>query len=155
MARNGNSDTYAQISDIKQLFPNFPENRDALVNETSIGEYLRHSYQVINGRIANYYETPILVADSPCSYEILREIQAFYAADIVDRVLNPGRKVTEGPHWGQKAYRLLNEIAPDPNRGEHPTTILPDATYIGSRIHNAVVSGSTGDPVFTKAGDQW
>lgn len=147
--------TYARVGDIKDMFTNFPtRSTDSIIGDSSINEQLYHSFQVINGRIAAFYETPILESTSPCSFRILRELQTFYVADVFWRVLNPQKSPDEGPRWDTKFTSLMDEIAPK-KQGEYPKLLLTDANYIGTKIQRSIVSGSTDDPIFTKSGDQW
>lgn len=152
--------SYATPADVKACFRNFATGSEAAVTDAKIQSWLDAKFAMINGKINTLY-SPIVVADSPESVKILKEIEAFLVAGIVDDVLNTYAEADKKPQWEKRGMMMLNELVPGKDKDgkqPEPTTKLPDAVYIGTRAQTAqpkISSGNSNGPTFIKGGDNW
>ena len=151
--------SYATPADVKACFRNFASSTEAAVTDIKIQAWLDATSAMIDGRIGTLYALPINETDSPLSFEILKQIESFKVAGIVDDVLNTYSEADKKPLWEKRAMDMLKELVPPKDsKGNQPspTTKLPDATYIGTQTQKSTIrASSTNAPIFTKGGDNW
>lgn len=152
--------SYSTIAKVKSLFRDFGGGSDPAVSDSEIQEFLDDAALIINGRIGLLYQLPIILADSPDSYGILRRIETYIVADIVDDILNSYTEADKKPEWGKKASSLLKDISPplDKKRGKQlePAMKLLDAVYLGtSTQRNKITIAKTSGAIFKKGVDNW
>lgn len=151
--------SYSTPEDVKACFRNFAVTTEAAVTDEKIQLWLDNAFAYINSRIGLLYSMPIDETNSPESYKILAQIEAFKVAGIVDDVLNTYSEADKKPMWERRAKLMLDELAPlADSKGNQPapTAKLPDATYLGTptQISRPRLQPNT-TPIFTKNGNNW
>ncbi len=152
--------SYATPDNVKSLFRDFADNSEAAVDDTEIQEFLDDAHSIINAKIKTLYTLPITVIDNPESFAILRRLETYQVACVVDDILNNYSEADKKPQWCKKAKELMNELVPprDPKtcRQCEPTMKLPDAPYLGiNEQKNRISVGAKTPPVFKKNGNNW
>jgi len=151
--------SYATPTNVKSLFRDFADNADAAVSDTELQEFLDDAEEVINAKIGTLYQLPITVGENPKAFKVLRRLETFQVACIVDDILNSYGEADKKPQWCKKAKDLLNELVPPVKAGCRqcePTMKLIDAVYLGTSTQRGRMSvQSTSEPVFKKGADNW
>lgn len=150
---------YATKDQIKSLFRDFADNTEAAVNDDDLDLFIDNSTELIDSRVGEYYTLPITEVDSPKAFKMLRQVQMYQVACIVDDILNSYEGAEIKPGWCKKANMLLSAIAPENEAGCkkcEPTTKLGDASYIGSPSErNTIKVSNIAGPTFVKGVDKW
>ena len=152
--------SYATIDEIKSMFRDYADNADAAVNDTELQLFIDNNTALINAKIGTLYTLPITIDDSPSSFAILKQIQMFGVASIVDDILNSYGEADKKPTWAKQAKSMLDALVPpmDPKTCKQcpPTMILPDASYVGvPEQRNKIKISNTSGNVFKKASPNW
>lgn len=152
--------SYATVDNVKSLFRDFADNSDPAVTDTEIQEFLDSAFSIINAKIGTLYSLPISNVGNPDSFEILKRLETFKVACIVDDILNNYSEADKKPSWCKKAKALMYELVPpmDPKTCKQcePTMRLPDATYLGTSTQkNRISIGPTTGTIFKKGQDNW
>lgn len=152
--------SYATPDNVKSLFRDFADNTEAAVTDTELQEFLDDAALIIDAKIGTLYTLPITLVGNPESFGILRRLETYKVACIVDDILNNYSEADKKPGWCAKAQELMDELVP-PRRGTkckqcEPTMKLPDAEYLGTSIQKGKIkmSATTGT-VFTKGANNW
>lgn len=151
---------YATKSDIKSMFRDFADNADAAVDDTELDLFIDNSTAIIDAKIGTLYQMPITELGNPESFKILKQLQMFKVACIVDDILNSYGEADKKPMWCKKAHALLSALVPDIDpktcRQCPPTMRLPDASYLGTPTQRGRISlNATTGTVFKKNSDNW
>jgi hypothetical protein len=151
--------SYAAKEDVKALFRHFADNTEAAVTDTAIEDFLSSSTAYIDARLNGLYLLPITSGSAPESFKILKQINAFYVAAIVDDILNNYSQADKKPIWHKKAEEMLTNIAPEKDKSgkqNEPNNKLIDATYLGTNIQKGKFkANSTDSTTFKKGTDTW
>ena len=151
--------SYAAKEDVKALFRHFADNADAAVTDTEIETFLSSDTAYIDSRLSGLYVLPILAIDSPESFKILKQINAFRVAAIVDDILNNYTNDQKKPSWLRMANDMLNMIAPERDKKgkqNEPNSKLVDAVYLGTNVQQGKFKlSSTDTTTFKKGTDTW
>ncbi len=152
--------SYATIDEVKSMFRDFADNVDAAVTDAEITLFLDNSTSIIDAKIGTLYTLPITIGANPKSFAILKQLQMFKVACIVDDILNSYGEADKKPMWCKKAQTLLKDLVPDisPKTGRQPepTMKLPDATYNGTpTAQNKIRVSATTGTQFNKGVDSW
>ena len=152
--------SYATKEDIKSMFRDFADNSEAAVNDTELDLFIDNSTAIIDAKIGTLYQMPITEGDNPESFKILKQLQMFKVACIVDDILNSYGEADKKPMWCKKAQALLTALVPDINpktcRQCVPTMKLPDAPYVGTPTQrNKISISATSGTVIKKNQDNW
>lgn len=150
--------SYATRDEVKSMFRDFADNSEAAVDDTELDLFLDNTTSIINAKIGTLYMLPITEVDNPESFKILKQLQMYKVACIVDDILNDYSEADKKPTWCKKAEMLLKALVPDREKCKQckPTMLLPDANFLGtdtqrSRIKLSATSGAT----FRKGEDNW
>ena len=152
--------SYATVANVKSLFRQFNSGANPAVTDDEIQEFLDSSNSMINAKLGTLYTLPITVGANPESFNIVRRLETYFVADIVDDILNTYSEADKKPMWGTKGQRLLDELVPpiDPKTCKQcaPTMKLPDTPYTGtvSTRSKIKLSATTGRQ-FSKGVDTW
>jgi len=151
---------YATKDEIKSLFRDFADNSEAAVDDTDLDLWIENSTSIIDSKIGTLYATPITEVDNPESFKILKQLQMFKVACIVDDVLNDYSEADKKPMWCKKASSLMNALVPEINpktcKQCPPTMKLPDASYLGTSEQKSQIKVSaTSGRIFVKGADNW
>lgn len=152
--------SYATKDDIKSMFRDFAPNTEAAVDDSELDLFIDNSTAIIDAKIGTLYQLPIVEGTQPESFKILKQLQMFKVACIVDDILNNYGEADKKPQWCKKAITLLNALVPerDAKTGKQhpPTMILPDAEYLGTANQRGrlKVSATTGT-TFKKGENNW
>lgn len=152
--------SYAEPSDVKSLFRDFADNTEAAVTDAEIQLFLDNATLIIDAKIGTLYTLPITLIDNPSSWGVLKQLNMFQVACIVDDILNSYGEADKKPMWCKKAKELLDQLVPPINpktcKQCEPTMKLPDAHYTGTPTSKGRLTVSaTSGTVFTKGGDNW
>jgi len=151
--------SYATKEEVKSMFRDFADNDEAAVSDDELDLFLLNAHSIINAKISALYTLPITEADSPNSFNILKQIEMYKVACIVDDILNNYSEADKKPSWCKQANMLLESIAPSiDKKGKQPTPslILPDSDYNGTATQkNQISILSTSESVFKKNADNW
>ena len=152
--------SYATPDNVKSLFRDFADNTDAAVNNTELQEFLDDADEIINAKIGTLYQLPITVGNNPKSHAILKRLETFQVACIVDDILNSYGEADKKPQWCKKAMVLMEELVPPRSskncRQCEPLMKLPDAIYIGtSTQRNRITVSKTSGNIFQKGENNW
>lgn len=79
--------SYCTVDDIASDFKNITFSANSSVTDAEVQKFINEECAYIDGRICHLYETPIVEANSPVSFLILKRINIFLAADRVRHVL--------------------------------------------------------------------
>jgi len=151
--------SYATKDEVKSMFRDFADNSQAAVNDTDLDLFLTNSTAIIDSKIGTLYTLPITEIDNPLSFAILKQLQMFKVACIVDDILNSYGEADKKPTWCSKAKKLMTELVPEKKNNCaqcEPTMKLPDATYLGTSIQQGRIriSATTGT-TFKKGVNNW
>lgn len=151
--------SYALKDDVKALFRHFADNTDAAVTDTEIDAFLDSDTAYIDSRLNGLYLLPITSGANPESFKILKQINAFRVAAIVDDILNNYTNDQKKPSWLRMANEMLNNIAPEKDKSgkqKEPNNKLIDATYLGTNVQQGKFKlSSTDTTTFRKGTDTW
>lgn len=151
--------SYATIDNVKSLFRDFADNPDAAVTDDELQEFLDDANAIVNAKIGTLYAMPITEIDNPESFKILRRLETFKVACVVDDILNSYGEADKKPMWCKKATELMNELVP-PKKANckqcEPTMKLPDALYLGTSTQRGKIKiSATEGTVFRKNENNW
>jgi hypothetical protein len=151
--------SYSTPTDVRDLFRNFAANPQAAIDDTKIQRFLDSQFSIINSKIGTVYALPVTLLDNPYSFEILKKIEAYLAADDIDDILNSYSDAALKPQWRKKALALLKDLMPivdSKGLESEPVAKLPDATYIGTaqKTNQISINPITGT-IFQKGVDAW
>lgn len=149
---------YATKEDIKAMFRDFADNTEAAVSDTELDLFIDNTSAMINAKVGTLYVLPITEINNPESFKILKQLQMYKVACIVDDILNSYGEADKKPGWCKKADMLLTALVPDREKCKQckPTMILPDAQYLGTDTQRSRITiSSTEEPVFKKGQDNW
>ena len=151
---------YATIDEVKSMFRDFADNADATVNDAELQLFLDNSTSIIDAKIGTLYQMPIVEGTNPESFKILKQLQMFKVACIVDDILNDYAEADKKPMWCKKAHSLLEALVPSPDpktcKQCPPTMRLPDAEYLGTSTQRGRISlSATEGTVIKKGADNW
>lgn len=148
--------SYATETEVKSLFRDFADNAEAAVTTAEITIFLDNTSEVIDAKIGTLYSLPIT---GPKSLKILKQINMFMAAGIVDDILNNYAEADKKPTWDKKAMALLLALVPATGKDgkqPEPTMKLSDSEYLGTSTQKGKISvQSTSEPIFKKGSDNW
>jgi len=151
--------SYATIENVKSLFRDFAPNSQAAVIDSEIQEFLDDAHAIINAKIGTLYSMPITELANPESFKILRRLETFKVACIVDDILNSYGEADKKPMWCQKAHELMDMLVPPKGKNCkqcEPVMKLPDAVYTGIAVQkNQIKISSTTGTIFKKGQDNW
>lgn len=152
--------SYATPAEVKSLFRNFSGGSNPAVTDTEIQLFLDNASEIIDAKIGTLYTLPITEGAHPKSYKILKQLNMFQAACIVDDILNDYSEADKKPMWCKKSETLLNSLVPPREknncRQRVPTMILPDAPYVGTETQrNKMSVMPTSGTIFKKGGNNW
>ena len=150
--------SYATKEEIKSMFRDFADNSEAAVTDTELDLFLNNTASIIDAKIGTLYSMPILEVDSPESFKILKQVQMFKVACIVDDILNSYGEADKKPMWCKKAAALMESLVPDKKGCKQcvPTMKLPDATYTGtSQQRGRMTVSNTAGTIFQKGENNW
>jgi len=152
--------SYATKDEVKTMFRDFADNSEAAVVDTEIDLFLTNTTSVINAKVGTLYSMPITLLTNPESFAILKQLQMFKVAGIIDDILNDYAEADKKPMWDKKAMALLNEIIPPINpktcKQCEPTLKLPDAIYTGTATQkNRMTISKTSGVIFKKGENNW
>lgn len=151
--------SYATPDDVKGLFRNFPSNTDAAVDDDKIQKWLDSANAKVVGKIGTLYQMPITVELHPLACLMLAEIETFFVASIIDDVLNTYSEADKKPGWEKRAQMALRDLIPEKTsdgKQPEPTTKLPDAVYLGTKLQTSGIKvSSTNESIFKKGVDSW
>lgn len=151
--------SYAAPADVAALFRNLNlAKTDTAVTSAKIQDWLDNASAMIDSRIGVLYSLPITSGANPLSFKILKSIESFYVAGIVDDILNSYSDGDKKPYWEKRAEAMLEKYAPEEYfNGSAPMAKLPDATYLGTSTQQGQfrASNTTLTPTFTKGGNNW
>ena len=152
--------SYANIDEVKTMFRDFADNSEAAITNDEITLFLDNTTEIIDAKIGTLYTLPITLIDNPKSWSILKQLQMFKVACIIDDILNDYAESDKKPMWCKKAMNLLNALVPpiDPKtcRQCEPTMKLPDKAYNGTSTQtNRIRVSKTSGTVFEKNANNW
>ena len=153
--------SYASKDEIKSMFRNFADNTDAAVDDSDLDLFLANTASMIDGASGTLYSMPITEGDNPESFKILKQLQMYKVAGIVDDILNNYSEADKKPMWDRKAEMLLKALVPE-KKGKNgckqcePTMKLPDASYLGTSTQRGRVKmRPNSGRQFSKGGNNW
>lgn len=151
--------SYATPQNVADLFRQLDLTKtNTAVTSTKIQEWLDGASAMIDSRIGVLYQLPITSGANPLSFAILKQIESFYVAGIVDDILNSYSDGDKKPMWEKRAAMMLDMYAPeDCDKDCAPKSKLPDAIYLGTSIQQGglKIHSSNTAPTFTKGGNNW
>ena len=152
--------SYATVDNVKSLFRNLTTDAQSAVTDAEIQDFLDDADEIINAKIGTLYLLPITEGANPKSFKILKRLESFKVACIVDDILNSYGEADKKPGWCKKAKELMNELVPPKDKKTckqcEPTMKLSDASYLGTRSQKSKVKiSSTTGTVFKKGSDNW
>ncbi len=93
------------------------------------------------------------------SLATLKVIEKFFAAEVVDSILNSYAEADKKPGWGMKGKELLECLVPTKKAGCkqcEPRGKLEDSTYLGTSTQKGRITVRQNTyPTFVKGGDNW
>jgi hypothetical protein len=152
--------SYATKEDVKSMFRDFADNSEAAVDDNELDLFIANSASIIDAKIGTLYQMPVTEADNPESFKILKQLQMFKVACIVDDILNSYGEADKKPMWCKKGEALLNALVPPINpktcRQCPPTMQLPDTPYLGTSTQRGRINiSATSGTVIKKNSDNW
>lgn len=152
--------SYATTDEIKTMFRDFADNSEAAVDDAELTLFLENTKSIIDAKIGTLYQLPINSTDNPESFKILKQLQMYKVACIVDDILNDYSEADKKPMWCKKAHMLLEALVPSKNEKTckqcEPTMKLPDAPYLGTATQRGRIKVSaTEGRIFKKGADNW
>lgn len=79
--------SYCTVEEVKSDFKNIQFTATSSVTIDEVEDFIEQECAYINGRICKLYKVPVVEANSPMAYSILKRINIFLAADRVRHVL--------------------------------------------------------------------
>jgi len=152
--------SYATKDDVKAMFRDFADNTEAAVDDTDLDLFIANNTAMIDSKIGTLYEMPITELQNPESFKVLKQLQMFKVACIVDDILNDYAEADKKPTWCKKAEMLMKALVPEKDKKTcrqcEPTMKLPDAVYIGTPTQkNKMSVKATTGRIFEKGADNW
>ena len=152
--------SYATKDDIKSMFRNFSDNSEAAVTDTELDLFIDNTTAMIDSRIGTLYQMPITSLLYPESFKVLKQLQMYKIACIVDDILNSYGEADKKPTWCKQFHELMTALVPPINpttcKQCPPTMKLPDAVYVGTPEQtNRITLSRTSGAIFSKGGDNW
>lgn len=87
--------SYCTVEDVKSDFKNLQITDNSSVTISEVQNIIDQECAYINGRICHLYKAPVVQADSPFSFQILKRINIFLAADRVRHILHVKTGINE------------------------------------------------------------
>jgi len=151
--------SYAAPTDVEALFRKLSTTKtDTAVTTAKIQDWLDNASAMIDARIGKLYRLPITSGSNPQSFKILKQIEAFMVAGIVDDILNTYTQADKKPMWEKRASLILDSYAPEDCKKDcEPASLLPDAEYLGTSVQKGTfkANNTTSDPIFKKGANNW
>lgn len=150
--------SYSTVNAVVSLFRNLDITQtDAAVVETEIEVFLEDAKLRIDTRLRKFYRMPITVGTNPESVKVLAVIEKYFAAQVVDEILNNNKEQELKANWEKRALQMLEEIAPSDCDDCKPIAKLPDAEFLGTSADRGSFTASTVaiKPVFVRGKDNW
>lgn len=152
--------SYATKDDVKSLFRNFANNSQAAVTDAKLDLFLENTTSMIDSKIGTLYVLPITEVGNPESFKILKQLQMYKVACIVDDILNNYSEADKKPMWCEKAEELMNMLVPPYDKKTckqcKPTMMLPDANYTGTITEKSTITvNATSGTIFKKGSNNW
>ena len=96
---------YCTVEDVKADFKNLEITANSSVTISEVEAIITQECAYINSRICALYQVPVVEATSPISFEVLKRINIFLAADRVRHILyvKTGRDASEQDTKGLKS----------------------------------------------------
>ena len=149
---------YATKEEVKSLFRDFCDNADAAVSDDELDLFIDNTGCEIDAKIGTLYLLPITEIDTPKSFKILKQLQMYKVACIVDDILNSYGEADKKPMWCQRANKLMDMLVPPKKNCKQcePTMKLPDAEYTGvpAQTGQIRISATSGN-IFRKGANNW
>jgi hypothetical protein len=140
------------------MFRDFADNSQAAVDDTEIQLFLDNTTAIIDSNIGTLYLMPVTEVDNPESFKVLKQLQMFKVACIIDDILNDYSEADKKPGWCKKAEMLLNALVPPKKNCKQckPTMILPDTPFLGTDTQRARIKiSATSGTVIRKNENNW
>ena len=152
--------SYATIDNVKSMFRLFASGANAAVTDPEIQLFLDNTTASINAKIGTLYTLPATEGDNPEAFAILKQLQMYKVACIIDNILNNYPQADKKPMWCKKAQHMMDALVPpvDPKTCKQcpPTIILPDLPYKGvPEQRNRITISRTDGVTFRKGQDNW
>ena len=150
--------SYAIKEDVKALFRDFADNSEAAVSDDDLDLFLDNTTAMIDSKIGTLYLLPITEIDNPQSFKVLKQLQMYKVACIVDDILNNYGEADKKPSWCKMAESIMQSLVPDREKCKQckPTMILPDAQYLGTDTQRSRISiSNTSGTIIRKGEDNW
>ena len=80
--------SYATVEEIRSMFRDLDDTSEAAITTAEIQLFLDNNTAIIDAKIGTLYTLPITLIDNPLSFPILKQIQMFLVASVVDEILN-------------------------------------------------------------------
>ena len=123
---------YCTVSEVASEFKDVTFNSSSTVTDTEVSGFIDQQTEVIDARLSSKYDVPIVEADSPKSFKILKMICIWCVADRVRQIMQVKeigdeklKQGTRAPNSCKKAEALLEQIL----NGKLP---LQDANLLSS-----------------------
>ncbi len=150
---------YASKDEIKAMFRDFASNTEAAVDDTDLDLFIENSTAQIDAEIGALYALPITLIGNPLSFAILKQLQMYEVACIVDDIINSYSESDKKPMWCKKYTDLMTKLIPKVGSGCKrciPQFKLPDAIYLGTETQKSRITlSSTSGTQFQKGVDAW
>lgn len=152
--------SYATRDEVKSMFRDFADNSEAAITDVELDLFLDNTTSIIDAKIGTLYQMPITIGANPESFKILKQLQMFKVACIVDDILNDYSEAEKKPMWCKKAEGMMKALVPEMDKKTcrqcEPTMKLPDATYIGTSTQRGQIKvNKTSGTIFKKGADNW
>lgn len=150
--------SYAAPSDVAALFRKLDLTKtDTAVTSAKIQDWLDNASAMIDSRIGVLYTLPLTAVGNPLSWKILKSIESFFVAGIVDDILNSYSEGDKKPMWEKRAAAMLEAYAPEDDKDGAPSSRLPDATFIGTATMQGQfkANNTSAAPIFVKGANNW
>lgn len=151
--------SYATSGEVLSLFRDVSVDADSAISTTDMALYLENTTEEIDSKIGTLYSLPITSGDNPKSFKVLRMLQMYMVAGIIDDILNNYSEADKKPMWTQMAQKMLKQIVPDTDKKGYqpvPTLKLTDADYLGtSQQSNQIIVRAKTGKIFEKGKDNW
>lgn len=155
------ADEYATVAEIQKEFKQLNLTGPSGIQTTTLDEWRDQESEYINGRVVTKYKVPVLEADSPKAFLVLKEICIWLVSKRIQETLEvkttvpEGEQLVTGGDLRTMAKARLKEIA-------EGTLILRDAEFLNSAQGISSFSVDPGlEHVFQKGdpsrdiNDQW
>lgn len=125
---------YCTVDDVKSDFKNLQITTTSSVTIAEVEKFIEQECAYIHGRICSLYQTPVLVGTSPLSFEILKRINLFLAADRVRHVLQVKTGMDEKDSDAKGGRSLSRNPRKDLDEILNGKLKLVDALSVGENI---------------------